>query len=389
MKTLFYTVILMLTVSAIEAQICNNLWPVVSPDGQYVYFSSDRHGGNFEIYRCDIDGNNLIRLTNSSDPKMYPAVSPDGSKITFQSSDYGTSAEIFIMDNDGINLVRLTDNSTYDGIPSFSPDGQKLIFSAWDGEEYPEIFTMNIDGSQRTQLTNMSGANWQYAPRYHPGGTNIYFEAGYNADNHLMMMDTDGTNWVDITPPNYFGYYDGGIDFNADGSKIIFFTTEWVGYNNGSDIVIANADGSEWQRLTYSTDGDYYYEPAFDRVSNKIFYCYNAVSSENIWTMLSMNDVGFEVTPFNNCFNVGVEELENSSDINIHPNPASGAVMVQVPSVSETSITLTNTLGQDYSPPFTTDREKMLIDLNGLSKGIYALQIHSGSQMRTELIVIE
>lgn len=194
MKALLYSIVLMLAVSAIHAQVCNNLWPAVSPDGQYVYFSSDRHGGNFEIYRCEKNGNNLIRLTNSSDPKMYPAVSPDGSKITFQSSDYGTSAEIFIMESDGSNPVRLTDNSAYDRTPSFSPDGQKLIFSAWESEEYPEVFTMNIDGTQRTQLTNVSGAYWQYAPRYHPGGTKKYFEAGYNADNHLVMMVPDGSN---------------------------------------------------------------------------------------------------------------------------------------------------------------------------------------------------
>jgi hypothetical protein len=192
-----------------------------------------------------------------------------------------------------------------------------------------------------------------------------------------------------VTSPNSLGYSDAGVDFNANGSKIIFFTTEWVGYNNGSDIVIAHADGSEWQRLTVSTDGDYYYEPAFDQVGNKIFYCYNAVSSENIWTMLSMNDDGSEVAPFNNCFNVAVEELQNSSAINIYPNPAGGTVTVQMPSVKAPRITLTNTLGQDYSPLFTTDRDKMLIELNGLPKGIYALQIHSGSQMWTELIVIE
>ncbi|PLW97482.1 MAG: hypothetical protein C0593_08515, partial [Marinilabiliales bacterium] len=47
---------------------CNNFWAVVSPDGNYIYFSSTMNGSNYEIYRTDIDGtSNLMRLTYSEE----------------------------------------------------------------------------------------------------------------------------------------------------------------------------------------------------------------------------------------------------------------------------------------------------------------------------------
>lgn len=70
---------------------------------------------------------------------------------------------------------------------------------------------MNNDGSNLTQLTNNSG---------------------YDGDPNFSP---DGSNWVDITPPNSFGDCEWGLHFNADGSKIIFYSTEWVAYNNVSN----------------------------------------------------------------------------------------------------------------------------------------------------------
>ncbi|MBW6460267.1 MAG: hypothetical protein K0B08_06795 [Bacteroidales bacterium] len=51
-------------------ETCNNFWARVSPDGNFIYFSSDRHGGDYEIYKVDIEahrtsGNSRIQaLTN-------------------------------------------------------------------------------------------------------------------------------------------------------------------------------------------------------------------------------------------------------------------------------------------------------------------------------------
>lgn len=171
-----------------------------------MYFSSNRHGGNYEIYRSAPDGvTDLIRLTFTSVNNYYAKESPDGSKIIWQGGDYGVSAEIMIADVSGINMTSLTNNSVHDGYPNFSPDGQKIIYEGWDGDPYPEIYSMNLDGTNKTQLTQLSGAYWNSAPVYDPTGQYIYFLAGFNADNHIVRMDENGSNLIDITAPNSFG----------------------------------------------------------------------------------------------------------------------------------------------------------------------------------------
>ncbi len=78
--------------------------PEVSPDGSTVVFMSER-GGNWEIYRVDIDGDNLIALTSDSASDGLPTWSPDGSKIAFVSNRDGEWG-VWSMDPDGSNKRR-------------------------------------------------------------------------------------------------------------------------------------------------------------------------------------------------------------------------------------------------------------------------------------------
>lgn len=88
--------------------------PALSPDGRAVAFMS-MQDGNWELYRIDVDGGNLRRLTTNAASDGLPAWSPDGRSIAFASSRDGKWG-IWIMDADGSNqrlLVRVPD--TIDG----------------------------------------------------------------------------------------------------------------------------------------------------------------------------------------------------------------------------------------------------------------------------------
>ena len=61
--------------------------------------------GNWEIYRIDIDGNNLAALTSDKASDGLPAWSPDGTKIAFVSNSDGEWA-IWDMDPNGDNKRR-------------------------------------------------------------------------------------------------------------------------------------------------------------------------------------------------------------------------------------------------------------------------------------------
>ena len=71
--------------------------PAFSPDGKYLYFSSDRTG-IFNLYRYAFETHRLERITNVTGGAFTPSLSPDGNKIAYagyDSSGYG----IYLLDS--------------------------------------------------------------------------------------------------------------------------------------------------------------------------------------------------------------------------------------------------------------------------------------------------
>jgi hypothetical protein len=77
------------------------------------------------------DGSNPQRLTNSPGADRTPAWSPDGTKIIFSSERDGGESEIYLMNVDGSNPVRLTNNAVADTTPSWRQNAPaKVQFNA-------------------------------------------------------------------------------------------------------------------------------------------------------------------------------------------------------------------------------------------------------------------
>jgi len=132
--------------------------PYFTPEGRIV-FHSEYQDKKSEISIADIDGNNIIQLTDNDAEEWHPEVSPDGKHIAFM-SDRDGSFEIYVMNIDGSNQKRLTNNDVGDWYPSWSPDGSQLIFSSkTDGIK--SIYMMNKDGSSVKQIIkNGAQAEW-------------------------------------------------------------------------------------------------------------------------------------------------------------------------------------------------------------------------------------
>lgn len=99
---------------------------------------------------------NIIEMSVMADSELQSddtiiGLSPDGIKMLFQSSRNGTN-EIYVSDLDGSNLIQLTQNDTPEKFVSWSTDGTRIIYiSNQDGND--EIYSIHIDGTEEKQLT--------------------------------------------------------------------------------------------------------------------------------------------------------------------------------------------------------------------------------------------
>jgi Tol biopolymer transport system component len=123
--------------------------------------------GNWNIYRMDADGSNMMRLTDNSDTDGDSIWLSDGQTILFCSGPESAGAiYIFAMNADGTNRHRLTQFWNDEWLPALSPDGQQLVFSS-DESGALSLYTMNIDGSGMRQLSygnNDHDPVWQPIP---------------------------------------------------------------------------------------------------------------------------------------------------------------------------------------------------------------------------------
>ena len=172
-------------------------WPVWSPDGKRLVFSSTRDdtkgsGAISDIFVMNADGSGVTKLTSSTGWSQEPAWSPRGDLIGFQ-SDMGLWPDlqgVYVIRPDGTGLRRVTSlpvgtrRSYYHGGPRFSPDGRSLEYQVIRlGRDTPEgyvgelsaLYVVGVDGSNPHRITpwnlKAGDADWS------PDGKHIVFEA--------------------------------------------------------------------------------------------------------------------------------------------------------------------------------------------------------------------
>ncbi|MFA7420405.1 MAG: DUF5050 domain-containing protein [Melioribacteraceae bacterium] len=116
--------------------------------------------GNSEIYTCNIDGTNKVKLTNTNADEWNVDVSADGSKIVYSSqsnSSNENTLDIYVMNIDGTNVTRLTNNNYLDDQARWSPDGKQIAYCYRNATGKPEVYIMNSDGTNVKKVTNANG----------------------------------------------------------------------------------------------------------------------------------------------------------------------------------------------------------------------------------------
>lgn len=204
------------------------------------YSRSERYRWDFDehmdIFRADLDGKNLVRLTDTPGYDAEGSYSSDARQIVFTSFRDG-NAEIYVMDADGKNPKRITKADGYDGGPFFSPDGKLLIYrSDRKSNDLLQIYVNNVEGTAERALTKNDGVNW--GPYFLPDSKRLVYSTSIHGHQNyeVYLMDIVSGAQERIT---YVNGFDGLPVISADGKKMMW-TAKGRTADNTSQLFIAD-----------------------------------------------------------------------------------------------------------------------------------------------------
>lgn len=237
--------------------------------------------GGTDIFFLGNQGEDGLNLTNLGAGKNeQPALSPDNTKIAFVSRRDAARGEIYVMNINGSNVIRLTNNTYWDIHPCWSPDGTKIAFvSDRDGQR--NIYTMSsIDGSNITRVTN--NARNDDSPSWSPDGKEIVFSSELGSSTQtpvprLYKIKVDGTGQILISKT----VNEHEIEPSWSSKNIIAYTRSDA---NGAQIYTMNPDGSQVTKLS---DGKGGWHPGWSDVGDKIAFVSDRTNAIRVYTMLS------------------------------------------------------------------------------------------------------
>jgi Tol biopolymer transport system component len=208
---------------AITSDTATDWSPAWSPDGRFLFFSSDR-GGSMNLWRVAIDAQSG-RTMGPFEPITTPALnsgllnfSRDGTRIAYVSQI--ASRNISRVDFDArlertsSAPVPVTRGSRYLRFPSVSPDGKSIAYTSDE-----KLVVSLVDGSEFRQLTD--GEFRDRAPRWSPDGSTLLFYSNRTGTYEVWSVRLDGSGLRQVTygGPDVTFFYP---VWSPDGRRVAF-----------------------------------------------------------------------------------------------------------------------------------------------------------------------
>jgi Tol biopolymer transport system component len=175
--------------------------PVWSPDGNHLYFSSNR-GGSMNLWRVPIEeqsGKVLGPPEPVTTPSPYSGhinISRDGRRLVYVQQALSRNIEGIGFDPStekiGGERAAVTKGSTVD----LSPDGKSLVFDSF-GQQQEDIFVIGVDGKGLRQLTD--DPHRDRHPRWSPDGKRIAFYSNRSGKYEVWTIAADGSGLQQLT----------------------------------------------------------------------------------------------------------------------------------------------------------------------------------------------
>jgi TolB protein len=226
--------------------------PTLFPGTGELAFQSKRDG-NWEIYALDIDTHLAHNLTRSPADDLNPSWSLKTGQIAFHTNrEGGPRFEIYAMDGNSGAVRRIGGSPNGNNWrASWSPDGARLVFMV----NYSGIRLMEADGSHIQELT------YGFSPVWSPVSDQIAYYADHpptDLNSDVLLVNADGHAYHRLTdnPLN-----DWGPTWSPDGTQIAYVSSRdgndeiYVMQVDSADCAVLACDQSP-KRLTFNSAMD-------------------------------------------------------------------------------------------------------------------------------------
>lgn len=155
-------------------------FPLFSPDGRWIAFSSLRTG-NWDIFIVPAGGGAPRRLTWHSGSDIAHGWSPDGRSVLFSSRRDTGDVELLALDVASLRLRKLAQDYANIDYPSYSPDGTHVVYGhrglfhwtrpRYHGSGAAQLGLLEVASGRRRNLTDNGRQHlW---PRFMPDGRQV------------------------------------------------------------------------------------------------------------------------------------------------------------------------------------------------------------------------
>jgi len=190
--------------------------------------SQDEYPQGAELYTSDLDGTNIVRLTDNEWYEAEVSISPNGEWIVFGRQIDG-NLNLWRMRPDGSDEQQITYTDDWQpGAPFYLPDNETILFRAWRSSEYGKVsptpmtvFTIKHDGTELTQRTFDRDMNW--APYPASDGRHYVFVRVVDGNWEVFLGDLAGGDPLRLT---YSLGFDGLPSLSKNGKKMLFARSE-------------------------------------------------------------------------------------------------------------------------------------------------------------------
>jgi Tol biopolymer transport system component len=207
-----------------------NRFPVWTPDGQRIVYTSQEKRGTYNLWwiRADGDGD-AQRLAESKSPQLVGSWRPDGKVLAFSQLNPSTNSDVMTLPIEGDDKAGWKPgepkpfvNSGFGELaPAFSPDGRWLAYASNESASY-EVYVRQFPGP---------GGKWQIStggglyPKWSRNGKELFYGT---ADNKIMVVtytasgDSFHSDKPQLWSPGQFtdrgfGFYN--FDLHPDGKR--------------------------------------------------------------------------------------------------------------------------------------------------------------------------